>query len=68
MAIDKRVLFFLRLTSGADNSPVIVNVEQIRAIYKHWEDNKSVIDYSGTSDGYVIVNESVDDIVKMMQK
>lgn len=69
MAIDaSKFIVFLHLTSAVDNSTVLVNVSQIRAIYKYNGKDTTVVDYSGNEDGYVDVKESVDDIEKMLQE
>lgn len=62
-------IFFLRLTMAATGAPVLVNLSQIRAVYKsgYGNDDKTLVDYSGTDNGYVEVLESIDSIVKMIQ-
>ena len=57
----------LRLTSAVDGRVVLVNPKQIKAIYKYYGRETTVVDYSGTVDGYAEVEESVEEIEKMLE-
>jgi len=60
-------ILFLRLTMATNGDPVLVNVSQIKAVYKYFGKDTTVVDYAGTDDGYMEVLESVDSITRMIQ-
>lgn len=57
---------FIKLTMAADRTPVLINVPQIRAIYKYYCRDTTVVDYSGVEDGFVEVLESVEAIENLL--
>lgn len=57
---------FIKLTMASDRTPVLINVPQIRAIYKYYCRDTTVVDYSGVEDGFVEVLESVEAIENLL--
>ena len=57
---------FIKLTMASDGTPVLINVPQIRAIYKYYGRDTTVVDYSGVEDGFVAVLESVEAIENIL--
>ena len=57
---------FIKLTMASDRTPVLINVLQIRAIYKYYCRDTTVVDYSGVEDGFVEVLESVEAIENLL--
>lgn len=57
---------FIKLTMASDRTPVLINVSQIRAIYKYYCRDTTVVDYSGVEDGFVEVLESVEAIENLL--
>ena len=57
----------LRLTRASDGSLVLVNPLQIKAVYGYYRKDTTVVDYSGTDDGYVEVKESVEAIENQLK-
>lgn len=59
----------MRLTRASDGSLVLVNPLQIKAVYRYFKKDITVVDYSGSEDGYgyIEVKESVEAIEKMLE-
>ncbi len=57
----------LRLTRTSDGSLVLVNPLQIKAVYGYYQKDTTVVDYSGTDDGYVEVKESVEAVENLLK-
>lgn len=57
----------LRLKRAYDGSFVLINPLQIKAVYKYFGRETTVVDYSGAVDGYAEVEESVEEIEKMLE-
>ena len=57
---------FIKLTMASDRTSVLINVQQIRAIYKYYCRDTTVVDYSGVEDGFVEVLESVEAIENLL--
>lgn len=57
---------FIKLTMASDRTPVLINIQQIRAIYKYYCRDTTVVDYSGVEDGFVEVLESVEAIENLL--
>lgn len=57
---------FIKLTMASDRTPVLINTQQIRAIYKYYCRDTTVVDYSGVEDGFVEVLESVEAIENLL--
>ena len=60
----------MRLTRASDGSLVLVNPLQIIAVYRYFNLKKdtTVVDYSGSEDGYIEAKESVEAIWKMLKE
>jgi hypothetical protein len=64
-AID-HVWRFVKLTRVSDGTPVLINVPQIKAIYKYYGRDTTVVVYSEAEDGFVAVLESVEAIENIL--
>lgn len=58
----------LRLTRASDGSLVLVNPLQIKTVYGYFGKDTTVVDYSGSEDGYIETMESVEAIWKMLKE
>ena len=59
---------FIRLTRDVDGKMVLINPLQIRAVYEYFDKGSTVVDYSGSDEGYIEVRESVETIEKMVEQ
>ncbi len=57
---------FIKLTMASDRTPVLINVQRIRAIYKYYGRDTTVVVYSAAEDGFEEVLESVEAIENLL--